>query len=403
MGPLNSAAHPLSTAGYPPKGGWFDSEGRKVKIKWLASWPDEVNYRRLHPTIYGICQVNNVYKSGKQNGRGLHWVAYDAPQAVMQFYDGYSGDLLYAEGISTIEEGNREDIVVLFRRRLLFRRRSAQHQRGPYPRRGLFRPALHRQDRRRRVAVRDHDRAGQGRSGGQHVVTRRSTDIGKTWSPAVDVEPSNGPEASYAVLLKVPSGRVYVFYNHNTDNVRQVIADNPPTRTGSSAASTAWVTSSSSTPTITAASWSAKRYDIPMRDFEIDRKNPYGGKLKFFWNVGKAFTLGGAGYVPLHKVGGFGEGFFTSVEGVLLRSDNILTERDPEKIRWETLPDGDIGLRTPAGGGPGRRGAELFRPERRVAVLRLPHHRRAFGLFSYSRDGGRTWDLRSICATPMAV
>jgi hypothetical protein len=30
----------------------------------------------------------------------LHWVAYDAPQVVMQFYDGYTGELLYAEGIS---------------------------------------------------------------------------------------------------------------------------------------------------------------------------------------------------------------------------------------------------------------------------------------------------------------
>src|SRR4051812_11850482 len=39
-------------------------------------------------------------------------------------------------------------------------------------------------------------------AGGQHVVTRRSKDRGKTWSDAVDVEPSNGPEASYAVLLK---------------------------------------------------------------------------------------------------------------------------------------------------------------------------------------------------------
>src|ERR671921_553050 len=92
-------------------------------------------------------------------------------------------------------------------------------------------------------------------------------------------------------------------------------------------------------------SWSAKRYDIPLRAFEIDRKNPYGGKLKYFWNVGKAFILKNAGYVPLHKVGGFGEGFFTSSEGVLLRSDNILTERNPDKIRWETLPDGDRGIR----------------------------------------------------------
>ncbi len=103
VGPLNSAAHPLSTAGYPPKGGWFDSEGRKVKIKWLASWPDDVNYRRLHPTIYGVCQVNNVYKSGKQASHGLHWIAYDSPQVVMQFYDGYTGELLYSEGISLLD------------------------------------------------------------------------------------------------------------------------------------------------------------------------------------------------------------------------------------------------------------------------------------------------------------
>jgi hypothetical protein len=74
-----------------------------VKIKWLASWPDEVNYRRLHPTIYGVCQVNNVYKSGKQASRGLHWIAYDSPQVVIQFYDGYNGELLYSEGISLID------------------------------------------------------------------------------------------------------------------------------------------------------------------------------------------------------------------------------------------------------------------------------------------------------------
>ena len=44
-------------------------------------------------------------------------------------------------------------------------------------------------------------------AGGQHVVTRRSMDRGQTWAEAVDVEPRDGPEASYAVLLKVPSGR----------------------------------------------------------------------------------------------------------------------------------------------------------------------------------------------------
>src|SRR5690348_5061239 len=36
-------------------------------------------------------------------------------------------------------------------------------------------------------------------AGGQHVISQRSTDLGKTWSAPVDVEPANGPEASYAV------------------------------------------------------------------------------------------------------------------------------------------------------------------------------------------------------------
>src|SRR4051794_36620953 len=58
--------------------------------------------------------------------------------------------------------------------------------------------------------------------GGQHVVSTRSMDLGKTWSAPLSIEPADGPEASYAVLLKTTFGRVYVFYNHNTDNLRQV-------------------------------------------------------------------------------------------------------------------------------------------------------------------------------------
>ncbi len=234
---------------------------------------------------------------------------------------------------------------------------------------------------------------GAGREGdsGQHVATLRSTDQGKTWSKPVDVEPADGPESSYAVMLKVPSGRVYVFYNHNTGNVRKVIADNPPYRDG-------YVTRVDSLGHFVfkysddhGRSWSPRRYDVPMRDFDIDRRNPYGGKLKFFWNVGKAFTYRGAGYVPLHKVGGFGEGFFTSSEGVLLRSENLLTERDPARIRWETLPAGDIGLRTPLGGGP-------VAEEQSFSVLSdgslFCVYRTIDGhpVFTYSRDGGRTWD-----------
>lgn len=228
-------------------------------------------------------------------------------------------------------------------------------------------------------------------AGGQHVVSLRSTDRGKTWEKAVDIEPGNGPEASYAVMLKAPGGRVYVFYNHNTDNVRQVIADKPTYKDGFNRRVDSLGHFVFKYTDDHGRSWSRERYDIPQRDFEIDRKNPYGGKLKFFWNVGKAFAYKGAGYVPLHKVGGFGDGFFTSSEGVLLRSDNILTERDPKKITWQTLPDGDVGIRAPKGGGTiaEEQSFSVMSDGSIFCVFRTIDGHAAH---TYSRDGGRTWE-----------
>jgi hypothetical protein len=232
---------------------------------------------------------------------------------------------------------------------------------------------------------------GQEGAGGQHVVSLRSTDQGKTWEKAVDIEPNDGPEASYAVMLKATSGRVYVFYNHNTDNIRRVIGDKPAYKDG-------WVTRVDSLGHFVfkytddhGRTWSKERYEIPQRDFEIDRKNPYQGKIKFFWTVGKAFAYKGAGYVPLHKVGGFGDGFFTSSEGVLLRSANIMTEKDATKITWETLPDGDIGIRTPKGGGTiaEEHSFSVMSDGSIFCVFRTIDGHSAH---TYSRDGGRTWE-----------
>ena len=36
--------------------------------------------------------------------------------------------------------------------------------------------------------------AGVEGAGGQHVISQRSTDLGKTWSPPVDVEPAAVPK-----------------------------------------------------------------------------------------------------------------------------------------------------------------------------------------------------------------
>jgi len=233
---------------------------------------------------------------------------------------------------------------------------------------------------------------GSGHEGqpGQHVVTLRSTDLGKTWEEQVELEPADGPEASYAVLLKVPNGRICCFYNHNTDNLREVLADDPPFKDGKCTRVDSLGYFVFKYSDDHGRTWSDRRYSIPMREMEIDRQNAYAGKVKFFWNVGKPFIHEGAAYVSVHKVGGFGAGFFTRSEGVLVRSEDLLTETDPEKITWETLPEGDAGLRTPPGGGP-------ISEEQSYSVLSDGSfycvYRSVDGhpVCTYSRDCGRTW------------
>jgi hypothetical protein len=233
---------------------------------------------------------------------------------------------------------------------------------------------------------------GAGREGhtGQHVVTMRSEDLGRTWSEPVALEPSDGPEASYAVLLKIPGGRIYAFYNHNTDNVRTVKADNPPYGDGlcrrvDSLGHFVYKFSDDNGRT-----WSADRHDIPQRLMNIDRENADKGDLLYFWNVGRPFIHAGAAYVSLHKVGGFGDGFFTRSEGILLMSRDLLTEPDPTKIGWETLPDGDFGLRTPSGGGS-------VAEEQSYTVLSDGSFYSVYRTIdghpacTYSRDKGHTW------------
>jgi hypothetical protein len=236
--------------------------------------------------------------------------------------------------------------------------------------------------------------SGAGHEGqqGQTVLSLRSTDQGRSWSEPLPIEPVDGPEASYAVLLKAPSGRIFVFYNHNTDRVARVPADPRAFPDG-------WCQRVDSLGHFVfrysddhGRSWSQERIDIPQRLFAIDRENADQGRLFYFWNVGRAFSHGGTAFVPLHKVGGFGLGFFTRSEGVLLASDDLLTSADPATAAWRTLPEGEVGLRTPPGGGP-------IAEEQSCVVLSdgtfFCVYRTIDGhpACCRSRDQGRTWSV----------
>ena len=102
-GPLSSTAHPLGTAGGMPMGGQWKSQGRPVRIKWIAGFPDNVHYSRLRNSFYAVVKVNNVAPSARPSGAGYQWTAYDAPQVIVGMHNGYTGELEYAEGISTLD------------------------------------------------------------------------------------------------------------------------------------------------------------------------------------------------------------------------------------------------------------------------------------------------------------
>lgn len=220
----------------------------------------------------------------------------------------------------------------------------------------------------------------------QHIIALRSTDQGRTWGKPVDIEPAGPPEASYAVLLKVPYGRIYCFYNHNTDRVLEVKREDKGVYTRVDSLGH-YVFKYSDDHGRT---WSAQRTDIPMRNFECDLKNTYGGTLRFFWNVGRPLILGDSAVCVIHKVGAMGAGFFAQSEGAFLKSANLLTERDPAKITFATLPEGVIGLRTPPGGGRVSEEQSIV-PLSDGSLYCVYRSIDGWPVCSYSRDGARTW------------
>lgn len=223
---------------------------------------------------------------------------------------------------------------------------------------------------------------GKGHEGsaGQHIVSCRSADRGKTWGALTDIEPADGPEASWAMPYLTTYGRVYVFYTYNARNMRSVIGGGKRVDVLGE-----YALKYSDDGGLT---WSRQRWFIPVRETDIDRRNPYQGKVRFFWGVGKPIRHKGALFLGFSKVGKLGRNYIEVSESWFLRSPNIDTERDPDRLVWQTLPDGEHPLKSPEG--PiaeevnlvSLSDGSLFCTYRTVAGH--PCH-------AYSRDDGKTW------------
>lgn len=97
-GPHNSQNHPLVSEGSRPINGKFNSRGRECDIRWSSFIMNDCPGKLRHFPIYAVAQVNNIYQSPDAQGKE-RWVAYPRPHLVIQYFEGFSGDLLYAEAV----------------------------------------------------------------------------------------------------------------------------------------------------------------------------------------------------------------------------------------------------------------------------------------------------------------
>jgi hypothetical protein len=230
---------------------------------------------------------------------------------------------------------------------------------------------------------------GKGNEGApaQHVISTISTDRGRTWSTPIDIEPATGPEASWVMPLAIPgSGRVYVFYTYNADNLRLDTKSN--SKTYAKRVDTMGEYAYKYTDDF-GRSWSSERFFIPMRKMRIDRDNAWEGKRMYFWGVGKPIVTRDGAAFGFAKVGKWGDpGGMVTSQGCFMHSSNILTEKDPKKLKWELLPDGDEGLRAPKGPVSDEANLVEMNDGSLYATYRTID---GFNCGAYSRDRGHTW------------
>ncbi len=100
-GPHNSVNHvPKLDESDRPATGKFKFGPRECDIRWSSYiLPDLPRLQRLYP-YYCVVQLNNVFNMPQKLG-GKRLVAYPNPQVVFQYYDGRTGELAYAESVST--------------------------------------------------------------------------------------------------------------------------------------------------------------------------------------------------------------------------------------------------------------------------------------------------------------
>jgi len=105
VAPFNSKGHPIGTLGNMPFTGWYNAEGRWVRVKWVGSGPNNVHYSRSPRTFFAVVRVNNIFATPRPDGEGpgYQFIPYAYPQVIVTWHDGYTGVPAYSETVSPLD------------------------------------------------------------------------------------------------------------------------------------------------------------------------------------------------------------------------------------------------------------------------------------------------------------
>lgn len=222
--------------------------------------------------------------------------------------------------------------------------------------------------------------AGAEGTGGQHIVASRSTDQGKTWSEPVRIEEPSDESASWAMPYLTDFGRIYVFYDYNGDKIHD-LGDRKNIREDM----LGWYCYKYSDDK--GKTWS-ERYRLPVRNTAVDLNNDWSGKVQILWGIGKPIDLDHGMMFAFTKIGRY---MLEDSEGWFFRCDNINTEKNVKKLKWEMLPVGEKGLKNTD---LGTVNAEQNIVQMSNGMVYCMHRTiSGFPAESYSADRGNSWTL----------
>ncbi|MCC6724287.1 MAG: exo-alpha-sialidase [Saprospiraceae bacterium] len=214
---------------------------------------------------------------------------------------------------------------------------------------------------------------------GQHIAASRSSDLGENWAAPIAIEPAEGPAASWAMPYLTNYGRVYVFYTYNGDEIKELKGDKIRNDM------LGWYCFKYSDDG--GLTWS-KRHRLPLRKTACDLNNDWQGEVQIFWGIGKPVKTPNGMVFGLTKLGKY---MLDKGEGWFFRCANIETERKPELLHWELLPDGEHGLRNPDFGSVQEEHSVI--PMGDGSLYSIYRTKTGYLMAAYSHDGGHSWTL----------